>query len=395
MLIRSLVLLCCLALVMTACSDKKKGTEDDQPKATKKEAPAEPEEKDPATADIPLDESSPDDPARLPKEPPVVPCRVGTRHIIVHYAGAKRASGITRSKQEALRRAHHLVKVARKAGADFADLARKYSEEAEAKGELVLFKRGEMHEAYEEAAFKMGTGQVSDAVETPFGIYVIMRVAFEEYSTAQITVMYKGAKRAPVGIKRTKKEAKTRAEKVREMALKGVPSFAVLAERYSDHPSRRGGGVIRPIVPGKEPPDYDNYLEAVKTLKPGEVSEVVETPFGFHVIKRLKLERISASHILISYTDSAGTPKETRRKDQAKVLARKVLALAKKKDADFAALAREHSDCSSAERGGDLGCFARGRMVPRFDQIAFALKVGQISGVVETKFGFHIIKRTK
>lgn len=394
MLIRSLVFSCCLALVMTACSDKKKGTGADEPKGTKQDVPAAPEQKDPATADIPLDESRPDDPSRAPKEPQVVPCRVGTRHIILLHMGAKKASGATRTKVEALRRARHLVKVARK-GADFAALAKQYSEEAEAKGELVIFKRGEMHEAYEEAAFKMGVGQVADAVETPFGIYVIMRVEFEEYSTAQITVMYKGAKRVPVGKKRTKAEAKARAEKVREMALKGAPSFAVLAERYSDHPSRRGGGVIRPLVPGKEPPDYDNYLEAVKTLKPGEVSEVVETPFGFHVIKRLKLEHITASHILISYTDSAGKPKETRRKDQAQVLARKLLAQVKKKDADFAALAREHSDCSSAERGGDLGCFARGRMVPRFDQIAFAMKVGRISSVVETKFGFHIIKRTK
>ena len=65
------------------------------------------------------------------------------------------------------------------------------------------------------------------------------------------------------------------------------------------------------------------------------------------------------------------------------------------KGGDFADLAAEHSDCPSGQQGGRLGTFGRGQMVPTFDEAAFGLDVGEVSGIVETPFGYHVVYRTK
>ena len=62
--------------------------------------------------------------------------------------------------------------------------------------------------------------------------------------------------------------------------------------------------------------------------------------------------------------------------------------------ADFAALAREHSQCPSSAQGGDLGEFGPGQMVPEFDRVVFSAEVGKVQGPVQTQFGYHLIEIT-
>ena len=101
---------------------------------------------------------------------------------------------------------------------------------------------------------------------------------------------------------------------------------------------------------------------------------------------------VQASHILLMYQGSSRST-ASRSKDEAKT---QIHDLKKKLDegGDFAELARAHSDCPSGKRGGDLGAFGRGQMVGAFEETAFGIDVGVTSDVIETDFGYHIIKRT-
>ena len=101
-----------------------------------------------------------------------------------------------------------------------------------------------------------------------------------------------------------------------------------------------------------------------------------------------KGERVSASHILVG-VDPKGTPQDKEKaKGKAEALLKRV-----QNGEDFAAVARKESTCPSKAEGGDLGVFGRGRMTPVFEQAAYALKEkGELSPVVETEYGYHIIK---
>ncbi|XZG70875.1 peptidylprolyl isomerase [Chitinibacteraceae bacterium HSL-7] len=100
-------------------------------------------------------------------------------------------------------------------------------------------------------------------------------------------------------------------------------------------------------------------------------------------------EQVEAAHILFAVEDAAS-------EGLVRAKAEAVLAEAKAMPLAFAHLAREHSACPSGQQGGELGQFGRGQMVPEFEAAAFALNEGEISAdLVETQFGFHIIKAGK
>jgi peptidyl-prolyl cis-trans isomerase C len=104
--------------------------------------------------------------------------------------------------------------------------------------------------------------------------------------------------------------------------------------------------------------------------------------------KFMEKESVKASHILVRLEENADEDQKKAAEKKAQDLLKRV-----KKGEDFASLAKENSDDpSAAQNSGELGYFAHGQMVPEFDKAAFDLKVGEISDVVETSFGYHIIK---
>ncbi len=102
---------------------------------------------------------------------------------------------------------------------------------------------------------------------------------------------------------------------------------------------------------------------------------------------------IRASHILLMYK-GAMRSQASRTKDEARTAISEILEEIKE-GADFGQMARQYSDCPSSEEEGDLGRFPKGAMVPEFEVAAFALEAGEVSAVVETPFGFHLIQRTE
>ncbi len=105
---------------------------------------------------------------------------------------------------------------------------------------------------------------------------------------------------------------------------------------------------------------------------------------------------LAASHILIFFRGAKRAPGSvTRTRVAARALAAKIAAQARRPGADFAALARKHSEGPSRARGGRLGAFPPNRMVPPFSQAVRRLCIGQISDPVLTRFGYHVIRRDR
>ena len=174
--------------------------------------------------------------------------------------------------------------------------------------------------------------------------------------------------------------------------LKEGGDFGTLAAELSQDPSARenrgdlyyftAGQMVRP------------FEEAAIALKPGEYTTTpVRTQFGLHIIKvtdrRPAPGEVKCSHIMIRFNAKAPTPQDTLAAYSKIRTIQDSLAMG----IDFADLAKRNSgDLGSASRGGDLGWFTRRRWVQPFDEVAMALQPGQLSRIVRTVYGYHLIK---
>lgn len=190
---------------------------------------------------------------------------------------------------------------------------------------------------------------------------------------------------------RDEAQSKELANTLLDSIKNGLATFEELVQRHSDDQfSKPKDGDIFYFTAAQLPVEFE---QAAYNTKVGEVyPEVVQTRFGAHIIKvtdrKERVPKISASHILAGYTS------ETGEVDSAAALEKINLVVQKLKDGeDFAELAKQYSDdTGTKDNGGDLGFFERRMMVQEFDEVAFNLKVGEISDIVQTNFGYHIIK---
>lgn len=172
--------------------------------------------------------------------------------------------------------------------------------------------------------------------------------------------------------------------------LRGGAPFAQVAAGFSDAQDALKGGDIGWRPADRLPP---LFAEALQQMKAGEVTPVLRSPSGFHIIKLLDrrskdtpvvITQTHARHILIKTSELVS-------ESEAKLRLQEIKGRIDK-GADFAEEARLYSEDGSAAQGGDLGWLSPGETVPEFEGAMDKLKVGQVSGLVQSGFGWHLIQ---
>lgn len=183
--------------------------------------------------------------------------------------------------------------------------------------------------------------------------------------------------------------ARAKAQGIADMAHAGQ-DFENLAQLYSEDPgSKNNGGYLGYIRGGRLIYPFE---KVAFTMQPGEISQPVETRFGFHIIKvhntrRDRGERLCA-HIFLAIEQNATDDVVAQKKAEAEAIYNDLMA-----GADFVTMAREKSqDQSNAMNGGELPWISSGDLLAELDSVAFSLSKGEIAAPVRTKFGYHIVR---
>ena len=173
-------------------------------------------------------------------------------------------------------------------------------------------------------------------------------------------------------------------------ALRRGANFAQIAAQYSDAPDALQGGNLGWRAAGRLP---TLFLEVLERMKPGDVSDILKSPNGFHIVKLVDkrgaapaagVEQTHARHILIRAREGLS---ESEARDRLAKIRERIVA-----GADFGEMARQNSEDSSAAKGGDLGWVAPGDTVPEFERVMNGLKPGEVSQPFQTPFGWHLVQ---
>ncbi len=182
---------------------------------------------------------------------------------------------------------------------------------------------------------------------------------------------------------------RARAEDILAQLARGA-DFAQLSASYSDAPNALQGGAFGWRASGKIP---ELFATALKGMQPGEVSPLLKSSAGFHILKlfdkrgldvALNVTQTHARHILIKTNEITS---EADAKNRLQQLKERI-----DNGAKFDELARLHSEDASASKGGDLGWLNPGDTVPEFEKAMNALKPGEVSEPIQSPFGWHLIQ---
>jgi peptidyl-prolyl cis-trans isomerase SurA len=172
--------------------------------------------------------------------------------------------------------------------------------------------------------------------------------------------------------------------------LRGGAEFAQVAAGFSDAKDAMEGGNLGWRSADRTPAIF---LEVLKKMSPGETSPVFRSPNGFHILKLLEkrskenpvvITQTQVRHILIKTSELVP---ENEAKSRLLVIKQRI-----EKGADFSKQAKLYSEDGSAAKGGDLGWISPGDTVPEFETAMNLLEVGQMSGLVQSPFGWHLIQ---
>lgn len=187
-------------------------------------------------------------------------------------------------------------------------------------------------------------------------------------------------------------QAQAKAQQVLQRARAGE-DFAKLARENSDASGAAQNGGLLPVRTADRLPPL--FVDATRNLNEGGVSDLLRSQAGFHIVKVLEKRELGKTGISVTQTHARHIllrPSAQLTEQQARQRLADYKRRVQAGQADFAALARDHSQDASARNGGDLGWASPGMFVPEFEEVLDALSPGQIADPITTRFGVHLIQ---
>lgn len=276
----ALAVLLCLAATLAGCQSEK--AEEPDPS---REGLIDPNVENRLAAPPPIDRHRP--PPLNPDDPEAM-MELAASNLMLKFVGAepgrmRKGVEVTRSREEALQLAAELAARIR-AGEDFEKLTEEYSDGPNywRGGNLRIFRAGAYPAALSDAVKALEIGEISDPVETAYGIHILRRNPIERIWVRQILIMHEGSAHKRPEVTRSKTEAEALGRELLSRLGAGE-DFAALARQYSDDGTRTNGGnmgrITRFVID-------DRFVAAAFDLEIGETSDLVETGFGYHIIQR-------------------------------------------------------------------------------------------------------------